>query len=511
MISPLMVPITQISFSHKRNPYYYLCSACLFLRFSAFNVFTFLTLRLRRSRAVLCHPWSNSLATMNHLFRPIVILLAAVACPLRAQDNPLYTTFTNFDQVLKTRDARYASVTRVSDPGTREHPVYTGFFFYQVLQFDATGRYAAAMKVYCENREVRADDRADVGFIDFKDGNKWTKIGQTTAWNWQQGARLQWRPRSDEIVWNDRAADGKSFVCRVYNFRTRAHRTLPRAIYDLSPDGSTALTHDFERMNYFHGTEYVGLDNPYEKVFAPSQTGVWKMNMDTGKSTLVISLEKMAKIIYPPPKQLPSSGYLYFFREGWNPSGTRFIAFVKDPFNNNRNDAYTMTPDGNDVRFFYHGPSHHSWQDDSHLVDFGRHEPPNGGPARNGYFLFQDDGTGKAKELLWPVDVNDGNGGNGHDSYPGPGADWIISDTYPIDHYQYLFLFHRPTKQFVPLARLKSTADWSVGDGMCRVDLHPRFTRDGRLVCIDSTHESLGRQMYVLDIGYILDHPPTGR
>jgi hypothetical protein len=217
----------------------------------------------------------------------------------------------------------------------------------------------------------------------------------------------------------------------------------------------------------------------------------------------------MARIAYP--KGLPRSGYLYFFREGWNPSGTRFIAFIKDPINH-IGAPYSLAADGTDVRFFYHKPSHHSWQDDNHLLDFGHHLPPEGSRARNGYFLFKDDGTGRAKELLWPVDVNDGFGGDGHDSYlPGPGGDWIISDTYPINHYQYLFLYHRPTKLFVPLAKLTSTADWTVGDGMCRVDLHPRLSRDGRLVSIDSTHEGRGRQMYVADIGYILDYPPNRR
>src|SRR2546427_413956 len=67
-----------------------------------------------------------------------------------------------------------------------------------------------------------------------------------------------------------------------------------------------------------------------------------------------------------------------------------------------------------------------------------------------------------------------------------------------------------PVKLFVPLARLKSTAeDVAHFTGEYRVDLHPRFSRDGRKVCIDSTYEGLGRQMYVIDIGYILDHPPN--
>ena len=95
---------------------------------------------------------------------------------------------------------------------------------------------------------------------------------------------------------------------------------------------------------------------------------------------------------------------------------------------------------------------------------------------------------------------------NGHASYiPGPGGDWIISDTYAVEGYQYLFLYHTPTKRFVPLAKLKST----VPTNTYRVDLHPRVSRHNRMVSIDATHEGLGRQMYLLDIGPILDHPPT--
>jgi hypothetical protein len=156
---------------------------------------------------------------------------------------------------MGARDVRYPPITRVSDPGPAEKRAYTGFFFYQVEQFDLTGRYLLGLKVYCQSRDVRADDRGDVGYFDLKDNFKWTKIGQTTAWNWQQGNRLQWRPTSDEIVWNDRSDDGKSFVTRIYNFRTAARRTLPRPIYDISPDGSTALTHDYARMKDFKGTE----------------------------------------------------------------------------------------------------------------------------------------------------------------------------------------------------------------------------------------------------------------
>ena len=171
----------------------------------------------------------------------------------RADAKPGYTTYTNFSQVMQASDARYPAITRVSDPGPSGHPVYTGFFFYQCLQFDATGRYLLGMRVYFDYRDTQPADRADVGFIDLKDQYKWTKIGETTAWSWQQGARLQWRPASDEIVWNDRSDDGANFGCRVYDFHTAKRRTLPRPIYDLSPDGRMALTHDFDRHRSYLG------------------------------------------------------------------------------------------------------------------------------------------------------------------------------------------------------------------------------------------------------------------
>jgi hypothetical protein len=412
----------------------------------------------------------------------LLLAVAIMSAEATARDGSSYTTYGSFAELMVGENASYPTLVRVSEPGTKENPDYTGFFFYQCLQFDPTDRYILGMKVHCQNRDVRPTDRADIGFLDLRDGYKWTRIGETTAWNWQQGARLQWRPGSDEILWNDRSDDGTQYVCRVYNFKTGARRILPRPVYIPSPDGVCALTHDFERMKH-GGTPYVGIEDKYADRCAPKETGIWRMDLNTGNAVLVMSLDKMAQIAYP--KNPPSSGCLYIFREGWNSSGSRFIAFVKDP-DSGFDKAFSMTADGTDVRFLYDRPSHHEWQDDGTILD-GR-----------GYYLYRDDGTGKAKDRLFESSYN------GHaSSIPGPVGDWIVSDTYVVKEYQYLFLYHKPTKRFVPLAKLKSTAR----DGIYRVDLHPRLSRDARLISIDATHEGLGRQMYILDIGLILDHP----
>jgi hypothetical protein len=73
------------------------------------------------------------------------------------------------------------------------------------------------------------------------------------------------------------------------------------------------------------------------------------------------------------------------------------------------------------------------------------------------------------------VDADDGYGGDGRGSFvPGTRGEWILSDTYNIRGFQHVFLFHRPTRLFVPLAKLRCTRP-------------------------NDEYEGLGRQMYVCD------------
>lgn len=43
--------------------------------------------------------------------------------PVHAEDSLPYTTYTSFDRLLEGRNARYAALTRVSNPGSKERPI----------------------------------------------------------------------------------------------------------------------------------------------------------------------------------------------------------------------------------------------------------------------------------------------------------------------------------------------------------------------------------------------------
>ena len=110
---------------------------------------------------------------------------------------------------------------------------------------------------------------------------------------------LQWIPGSDrEIIYNDREERG--FVSRVLDVETGQTRTLPEAVYTLSPDGRNAIGTDFRRINHTRpGYGYAGHPDPNREVNAPDDAGIYTLDLATGASRLIISIAQVAAIPYP--------------------------------------------------------------------------------------------------------------------------------------------------------------------------------------------------------------------
>src|SRR5689334_11686609 len=160
-------------------------------------------------------------------------------------------------------------------------PKFHWFGYYDKLQFDPSNRYVLGMEVDFEHRSPPADVAIKIGMVDLKDGDRWLELGQSKAWNWQQGCMLQWLPGSkSEIIWNDR--EGGRFVCHIMDVVTKKKRTLPFAIYTLHPDGQRAITTDFRRLNDMRpGYGYAGVPDPHKDNNAPKDSGVWSVDLKT--------------------------------------------------------------------------------------------------------------------------------------------------------------------------------------------------------------------------------------
>lgn len=189
-------------------------------------------------------------------------------------------------------------------PGSVQHvpteiitsgPGHHWFGYYDKLQFDPTGRYVLTARVEFEGRSPRSDDTIRVGMIDLKKKNQWTELGTSVAWGWQQGCMLQFIPgNTSKVIWNDRQ-DGQ-FVSHIKDIITGKQKTLPFPIYTLSPDGKTALSVDFERINDTRpGYGYAGITDPNREILAPENAGIYRCDLQTGEKELIISIAVMSR------------------------------------------------------------------------------------------------------------------------------------------------------------------------------------------------------------------------
>jgi hypothetical protein len=382
-------------------------------------------------------------------------------------------------------------------------PLHHWFGYYDKLQFDPTDRYVLSNEVPFEHRTPTADDVITVGMIDTQNNDQWVSLGRSRAWGWQQGCMLQWRPGStSQVVWNDRNDD--QHVCRVLDINTKEMRTLPRPIYALSGDGKYAITADFSRIQRMRpGYGYQGLVDPCHAERAPEESGVWRMDMDTGESELIFSLADAAAIEYE-GKPLHDQ-WNYFNHLLVSPDSSRFIVLHRwRASTGSGNDAepkggfttrmFTVAMDGSD-RYVLDpsgNTSHFIWRDPQHICAWTR---PVGKPW--GFYLFRDQ-TRNLEAVGQTVMT-----ANGHNTYvPHTNNEWILNDTYPQgdSRMQNPYLFHVPSGRRVSLGHFHSPPSYT---GEWRCDTHPRNSSTGRSVVIDSPHED-GRQMYLIDIREIV-------
>ena len=376
-------------------------------------------------------------------------------------------------------------------------PKFHWFGYYDKLQFDPTCRYVLGMEVDFEHRSPKANDVISIGMVDLKDNDRWIELGQSRSWCWQQGCMLQWRPapasnKQGEIIWNDRQDD--RFVCHIFDVFTRKKRTLPHPIYTISPDGRTAVAPDFRRIQDMRpGYGYTGLPDPYAHDLAPKDSGIFRIDLETGRQVLIISIAQIAKLGKIPGN--PKDAKHYFNHLLFNTDGSRFIFLHRWRAKGQTGFGtrmLTARPDGTGICVVddYGRTSHFIWRDSRHILAWAWH------PSHGNAFYLYEDGTDKVEVVGKNVMTQ-----NGHCSYLHTNK-WILNDTYPDkERNQNVYLYNVVTGKKVTLGRFYSPPQYK---GEWRCDTHPRFSPDGRSVVIDSPHGGNGRQMYLIDISAIV-------
>lgn len=372
-------------------------------------------------------------------------------------------------------------------------PITTGpshhfFGYYDKSPWNLSGNLLLAHEATFNDRPPSATDAVTIGVIKLEENNSFKPLGESYAWNWQQGSMLQWHPDDPEhlILHNDRRGDRLIGVVR--NIQGDEVRIYDRPIYAVTPDGRYALSLNFARLHEHRpGYGYAGVHDPWVNEAHPSEDGIYLMNLHSGTSKLLISLDQLAN---KEPAQAMQSVYHWINHIQVSPGGTRFAFFHLWRVSQDRWGVrlYTSNLDGSVLECLLDTgmASHYDWMDDQKLLVWAKH------PDAGARFLLCDVDN-KSREIIGEGVLTE----DGHCSFS-PNRQWILNDTYP-DCYDLrtLMLFRMSDGKRMDLARLYSPkAKWW---GETRCDLHPRWNREGTQVCVDSVHSG-ERQMYVVDL-----------
>ena len=334
-------------------------------------------------------------------------------------------------------------------------------------------------------------DKANICLIDYAHDLSLRRLSQTSAWNWQQGCMLQWFPGKENttIIYNSR--ERGRFISVILNIDSGERWSLPMPVYTLSPDGKYALSLNFARLNDTRpGYGYCGVKDPWYSEKAPSKDGIYLIDVESRSYELIISLQELAQIAPQPSFEgtkhwvnhllFNTRGNRFVFLHRWARPGGRFLTRM-----------FTADRDGTDLHLLVDSGvvSHFDWRDDKYILAWCKIS------GKGEHFFLIDDSSGNSTPVGEDVLTT-----NGHCSYS-PNRRWILTDTYPdSEGYRNLIIYNTKTSEAFLIGRFYSMPELK---GEIRCDLHPRWSRDGKYVCIDSTHEN-SRQMYVLDLSNIV-------
>ena len=303
---------------------------------------------------------------------------------------------------------------------------------------------------------------------------------------------LQWHPADPErlLLHNDRR--NGHLVGVVRTSEGRELRSYDQPIYAVTPDGCQALSLNFARLHTHRpGYGYAGVLDPWSDAPHSKDDGIRLINLDSGASTLIVSLDQLAR---SRPTDDMAGVHQWVNHIQISPDGQYFAFFHlwRSGENGWRVRLFTACVDGSQLTCLLDAStiSHYDWMDSEKLLVWA--DVPRFGKR----FILCNRATGDRTVVGNGVLTEDG-----HCSFS-PDRQWLLNDTYP-DTYQMrtLMLFSMRERERLDIARLYSPKDRWWGEIRC--DLHPRWNRDGTRVCIDSVHSG-ERQLYVIDVGDIV-------
>lgn len=356
--------------------------------------------------------------------------------------------------------------------------VLEGYFFgfHDVTPFSEGSSKILSNHLLIPLRMPSEEDTLEVGYFDGINFSIWHKIGETHAWNYHKGARLQW-VNQNEVIYNDSVQ--RRLVSKILNIYTGDVKNIDFPIDTVSYGGQFATSFSYGRLQYnMPGYGYVIGDEAYSNEDAPSETGLFLVDLENNTRTLLLSLNEISEFLHEDSME----GKMHFVTHTEFSFDNRYIAFLHRWYKGTSRNTRLIVFDRVTKQMMASPTtgmvSHYAWNHQNGIVAYCRVENV------DSHVYFSGPDMKEWKRCGYPKLNSDG-----HHHFIDD--DWFLVDTYP-DKWRHVKLYkvNRKTDEVILLADAKSPKKFvSPSEHKhWKCDLHPRCSADGKWISFDSVH-----------------------
>lgn len=343
------------------------------------------------------------------------------------------------------------------------------------------------------DRLPTAGEPAKIGLVDQTSG-EFAPIAETRAWNLQQGALTHWNPLQPdrEIIFNDRM--GEEFHATVLDVDTGRRRRFGAPVSGVGTTGRYALSLTWGRLSRLRGVVgYAGAEDPNAHIAHPEDDGVFRVDLETGESELLVSIRQVFDMAVPAYPALRDR-HLWFNHTVMSSDGERFFFLARSHGDHSTLDSgmFTARMDGSELRQvipFGTGVSHFDWRNGREIIA-----------------TFTLPGTAEMKHYLFTDGEEDyravGDGflvGDGHCTFA-PDGNWLATDRQETQRLAQSLWWYEMQRNTGMLLASHPAGDFQFLHSDIRCDFHPRWSPSGTSICYDAIDsETWTRQLYLIE------------
>ena len=370
----------------------------------------------------------------------------------------------------------------------------------QNIPWNESERYVLSLRTTFQDHLPEGHEPADVVLIDTQNNCTVSKVEESRGWNPQQGTMFYWNPLKPEsqFFFNDRDPDtGKVFTV-LYdierNRRIREYRSDKRPIGNggVMQSGGWFAGINYARMARLRPvTGYKGAWDWTEDVLHPEDDGIFKVNTETGDTSLLVSFHQIADVIRRTELHIDELA-LFINHTLWNREGDRLFFFARAGWSGIKkhpriNVPFVINADGTGLKrlkTFFGG--HPEWDYGHRMI-----------------------GSLKERQILYDVDHDLVAGHLGNEEiFPdpegdvalSPQGDWFVNGHKDKEAAKNYYTFYQRSTGSWLRSQGFDIGPWISGD--LRQDPSPTWNRSGTRILVPGLvgNEKPSRQLFVLSL-----------